>query len=108
MNNLARYRELSGLSQRDLADTLKVSQPTIQRAETEDPSAKLGTYKRCADILGVSLSDIFSDRSATEDRLVEVFRRISPQKHEQLMSILEVAQDLPPEGGAEPNQTDDQ
>ena len=107
MNNLARYRELSGLSQRDLADILKVSQPTIQRAEAEDPSAKLGTYKRCAEVLGISLSDIFSERTATEDRLVEVFRRIPHQKHEQLMSIIEVAQDLPPEGNAEPNQTDD-
>jgi hypothetical protein len=80
----------------------------MQKWEPNVEIEPLGTYKRCADILGVSLSDIFSDRSATEDRLVEVFRRISPQKHEQLMSILEVAQDLPPEGGAEPNQTDDQ
>ncbi len=107
MNNLARFRELSGLSQRDLADMLNVSQPTIQRAEAEDPSAKLGTYKKCADVLGVTLSDIFSDRSTTENHLVDVFRRIPPQKHQQLMSILEVAQDLPPEGGEEPSQTGD-
>ena len=107
MNNLSRYRELSGLSQRDLADMLNVSQPTIQRAEAEDPSAKLGTYKRCAEALGITLSDIFSDRSATEDRLLEVFRCIPSQKHAQLMNILEVAQDLSPEDASKTSQTDD-
>lgn len=97
MNNLYRYRELKGLSQRELAEMLNVSQPTIQRAEAEDPTAKLGTYKKCAELLGVTLADIFSDRDATEDRLLAVFRRIPHHKHEQLMHILEVAQDQAPE-----------
>lgn len=106
MNNLSRYRELKGLSQRELADMLGVSQPTIQRAEAEAPTAKLGTYKRCADVLGVTLADIFSDRDAMEDRLLEAFRRIPRRKHDQLMAILEVAQDLSPEGAPETNQID--
>lgn len=97
MNNLARYRELRGLSQRDLAEMLGVSQPTVQRAEREDPTAKLGTYKRCAEVLGVTLSDIFADRSSLEDRLIWMFRKIPEQKHSQILQILELAREIPDE-----------
>lgn len=107
MNNLSRFRELHGLSQRDLAEMANVSQPTIQRAEAEDPTAKLGTYKRCADILGVTLADIFSDRNAMESRLLEVFRGIPESRHDQLMSILEQAQAQALGDEAETNQTGD-
>lgn len=85
---------------------INVSQPTIQRAEAEDPSAKLGTYKKCAEALGTTLGAIFNDRSATEENLIAVFRRLPSDKHDRLMSILEVAKDLLPEAGSEPNQTD--
>lgn len=103
MNNLARYRELRGLSQRDLAEMLGVSQPTVQRAEREDPTAKLGTYKRCAEVLGVTLSDIFADRSSLEDRLIWMFRKIPEQKHSQILQILELAREIPDEAVEEAN-----
>lgn len=102
MNNLARYRELSGLSQRDLADLLEVSQPTIQRAEAEAASAKLGTYKRCAEKLGITLGQIFSDQSELEDRLVEIFRQIPADKHDQVLGILELAKSPPLEDDEAP------
>lgn len=94
MNNLAKFRELRGLSQRDLAEVLGVSQPTIQRAETEASSAKLGTFKQCADYFGVTLSDIFSDRTELEARLLESFRQTPPGQREKIFQFLEAAADL--------------
>ncbi|WP_299945297.1 helix-turn-helix transcriptional regulator [uncultured Ruegeria sp.] len=107
MNNLARYRELKGLSQRDLAEVLKVSQPTIQRAESEAPSAKLETYKLCANYFGITLSDIFSDRTEVEDRFLQMLREVPDQKLDQVMGLIELAKSIPPEGAEEANQTDD-
>ena len=95
MNNLERYRELRGWSQRDLADVLGVSQPTIQRAEKEDPSAKLETYKKCADALGISLADLFSDHSVVESELVALYRSSDPDVQERLMQIVQAAIGLP-------------
>lgn len=104
MNNLARYRDLKGLSQYELADLIGVSQPTIQRAEAEDSSAKLGTYKRCAEVLGITLSDIFSDRTEVEDRFLQLLREVPEQKLDQIMGLIELAKDVPPEGDEEANQ----
>lgn len=95
MNNLERYRELRGWSQRDLADVLGVSQPTIQRAEKEDPSAKLETYKKCAEALGVTLADLFSDHSAVESDLVSLYRNSDPDAQARLMQIVQAALSLP-------------
>jgi len=106
MNNLSHFRELRGLSQRELADMLGVSQPTIQRAEAEAPSAKLGTYKKCATILGITLADIFCDRSALEGQIVDLFRNIPDHKHPRLIDLLEIAQDPPSESAAEANQAE--
>lgn len=97
MNNLAKFREERRLSQDDLADMIGSSQPTIQRAESEHGSAKLDTYKRCADALGVTLSDIFTDRSEIEDALLRVFRNAkSHDDRAKLMNLLLVAEGLPP------------
>lgn len=91
--NLARIRELRGLNQRQLAEMVGVDQSTIQRAETAHPSAKLATYKRCADALRVSLSDIFADdRSAIELELLSVFRNVPADRREALIAALRLAQ----------------
>ncbi|WP_274655651.1 helix-turn-helix transcriptional regulator [Halocynthiibacter sp. C4] len=97
MNNLSHYRELRGLNQRELAELINVSQPTIQRAETEDPSAKLGTYKACAEALGVTLSQIFSDRSEVEDQVLTLFKSIPEAKRDEIFTILRLARTEPTE-----------
>lgn len=92
--NLARIRELRGLTQRDLAEMIGMNAATIQRAEVGAPSAKLETYKKCAAALNVSLSDIFcDDMTVIERELIAVFRRIPTAKHEQLLGLLQLAQE---------------
>ena len=97
MNNLARYRELRGLSQEDLAEVLGVSQPTIHRAETESASAKLSTYKRCADVLGVSVADIFSERTSFEDAVLTALQSIAPSREDEVLAVLRLATGQPHE-----------
>ncbi len=92
MNNLALIRENRGLSQRDLADMLGVSQPTIQRAESEAPSAKLDTYKKCAVLLKVELWEIFSTRDEVEDKVISLYRNVDSRSREQMVRILLAAQ----------------
>jgi len=95
MNKLAYFREQRGLSQRDVADMLGVSQPTIQRAETEHDSAKLGTYKRYADILGITLADVFGDRSEVEKLIFEHFENADEQERAYLLDLVKTARSRP-------------
>jgi transcriptional regulator with XRE-family HTH domain len=89
---LARLREMRGLNQRELAEMIGMSAATVQRAEVGEPSAKLETYKKCAEALGVTLADIFNDDlSQNERELVAVFRRIPPHQHDQILGLLRLA-----------------
>lgn len=91
--NLARLREIRGLTQRELAEIIGMSAATVQRAEVGEPSAKLETYKKCAAALGVTLGDIFSDDlSPIERDMLAVFRRIPPQQHDHILGLLRLAQ----------------
>lgn len=70
-----------------------VDASTIQRAETMQKSAMLDTYQRCADQLGVRLYDIFADdRAPIEAELLQIFRNIAPEKHQELLGLLRLAQ----------------
>lgn len=97
MNNLSIIREARGLSQRDLAEMTGLSQPTIQRAESEHKTAKLATYRICADILGVTLGAIFGDWSDVEQELISLFRSIPDHKYPDVMQILKLATSEAPE-----------
>lgn len=89
---LKEIREGKGLSQRDLAAMIGVDASTIHRAEKMAPTAKLSTYKLCAEALDVTLEDIFADdRTAVEDALIRHFRRSTPQSQE---TFLEVAKTI--------------
>lgn len=88
---LAAIRQAKGLSQRDLADMVGTSQPTIQRAEIGHPSAKLSTYIECAAALGVTLADIFDDdRSDLERRIVEAFRALPADAQSRALGIFDL------------------
>jgi transcriptional regulator with XRE-family HTH domain len=94
--NLARIRNLRGLSQRALADMIGVDPSTVHRTEVMHDSAKLSTYQACADALDISLADLFTDDLAPVDReFLRLFRSIPPEKHDALRAALALAQVQP-------------
>lgn len=93
---LSAIRKAKGLRAADLAEMIGVDAATISRAESMHPSAKLATYVKCAEALGVSLADVFADdRSALEDRLVAAFRSIPADQHQRLVALIELAEAHP-------------
>lgn len=92
--NLARIRQAKGLNQRQLAEMVGLNQSTIARAENAHPTAKLATYQKCADALGVDLSDIFSDdRTPVEIEVLRTFRSISEEKRERMLALLDLVRE---------------
>lgn len=81
--HLKRLRELRGLNQDDLADMIGLTKSTVSRAESMHHTAKLATYRKCAEALGVSLADLFcDDLSPVERELLAVFRSTpASQRH---------------------------
>ena len=89
---LAQIRNARGLKQRDLAEMIGMDAATITRAEHMAPTAKLATYQKCADALGVTLADLFcEDRTAIEADLLEAFRRIPADRHLELLGLIRLA-----------------
>ena len=94
--NLRTIRERRGLTQTQLADMVGVNQSTINRAEKMDQTAKLATYVRCAEALGVSLADLFSDsRSAAELALIAAYRGASAEKRSILDGLVHLVETEP-------------
>lgn len=92
--NLRRIREAKKLSQRDLADLVGVDQATIQRAEKMASSAKLTTYKACADALGVPLVAIFTE-SLEEAALLSAFQRSDGEGRRLILALANEAKAQP-------------
>lgn len=93
---LSEIRKAKGLRAADLADMIGVDPATVSRAESMHDSAKLSTYIKCADALGVTLSDIFSDdRTALESRLIAAFRALPASQHHRLVSLIELVESDP-------------
>jgi transcriptional regulator with XRE-family HTH domain len=82
MNNTARIRKARGLSQVELAHRVGVEQPTISRFERGSESITLRQVKAIADVLGVSVADLFAERSEAEDLILQVFRDLPPHRQE--------------------------
>ena len=59
MNNLSKYRNRKGLSQRDLAKELNVSSSTISMWETNERSPTISKAKEISDYFKASIEDIF-------------------------------------------------
>lgn len=105
--NLARIRKAKGLTQYDLADLIGMNQAQVVRAEKMDPSAKLATYQKCADALGVTLADLFSDSpEPVEAMLLEAFRRIPESDRSRVVAMLEIAAGPKQQGSQESGQAD--
>lgn len=108
--NLTRLRNEKDLTLADLAEKIGMDPATVQRAEKMHPSAKLTTYKLCADALGVTLADIFSEGITPEEReLLAAFRAAREGQRGIFRSLIEAAKDRAlaedPEGGASRSET---
>lgn len=53
-----------------------VEQPTISKLERGNESVTLRTIKAVANALGVSVSDLFIDRSSAERMIVDAYRSL--------------------------------
>ncbi len=92
VNNLAKYRDIRGWTQKDLADVVGLNQSTIQRAEAEHPSAKLSTYKRCASALDITLDQVFGEmRSELEERVLAILAKQPVERHPEILALLDIA-----------------
>lgn len=75
--NIATIRKSRGLTQTDLAEMTKLTQPTISRAERGDDSTTMATLVSIAAALDVALEDLFaSDRNKLEVELIRIFRQL--------------------------------
>ena len=61
MNNIRRFRESKGMTQRDLAKYLNVTQQTIYKYENEIASPSIATLQALSDCFRVSVDDIMGD-----------------------------------------------
>lgn len=79
--NIVTIRKTRGLTQTDLAELTKLTQPTISRAEKGEDGVTLGNYKSIAAALNVHLADLFADgRTGAEQLIVEAYRRLPPDR----------------------------
>ena len=96
--NLARIRKAKGLSLEALGEMIGMDPSTVHRAEKMHPTAKLETYKRCAEALGVTLSDLFcAPLSPVEQELIEAFRAVPEDRRGIFRELVALAKDpVPP------------
>ncbi len=91
--NLAKIRNSRKLSQRALGEMVGMDAATIQRAEVMHPTAKLATYKKCAEALGVTLPDLFvEDQTPVEAELLRIFRSIPEDRHDEILAIIRLVE----------------
>jgi transcriptional regulator with XRE-family HTH domain len=91
--NIAGLRKRLGLTQTDLADMTKLTQPTISRAERGDDGTTMATLASIAAALQVPLGDLFlSDRSPTENELLQLFRRLPPDRQKGWIDMARLAE----------------
>lgn len=90
--NITTLRKRLGLTQTDLAEMTRLTQPTISRAERGDDGTTLATLTSIAAALNVPLSDLFlGDRSAIENEILQVFRRLPPDRQKGWLDMARVA-----------------
>jgi len=73
-NEVIRYRQDHGLSQRALANLLNVSQPVVGRLELGEHEPKLSTLSRLARVLGMRFTIAIhplAEPASTDSRTVE-------------------------------------
>ena len=93
--NIKRYREAAGLSQSELARRIDRVPSLISAYEAGRAMPSWETMVRMAGVLGVTSRDLVDDRKnraesaddTMEEELLALFRRMPPEKREQLIRI---------------------
>lgn len=94
--NLARIRNLRGLSQQALADMIGKDKATISRAEKLFGGTTIKIYMLCAEALGVTIYDLFSEqRDEAEREIVTAYRNARPEVRELLVRMVKQAEIQP-------------
>lgn len=62
VNNIKLLRAYKGVSQKEVADAIGISQQTLSKVENSD-NMNLKTAKKIADYFGVGLDDIFLNKN---------------------------------------------
>lgn len=106
MNSIRHYRKLRGLTQVQLAELVGIEQPHMSRLENGDEGPPLALFRRVAEALGVPLPDLLSlGRDQAELHLLEIFRRLPPDRKAGWLDMARVAALDLPEPGQETAQT---
>lgn len=98
---LAYFRNNAGLTQRQLAEMIGMDQAQVVRAEKMAKTAKLETYRLCADALKVSLAEIFANDpgewSSATLRGAEILEQMSDSTRRRAVDFLGIYGTLPPD-----------
>lgn len=90
--NIATLRRARGLTQIDLAEMTRLTQPTISRAERGDDSTTMATIKSIAAALEVQVEELFiSERSALEMELLRIFRSLPADRQQGWLDMARLA-----------------
>lgn len=85
---LAEIRDSKGLTQDELADLAGTTQATISRIEKGSLGVTLEKLKSICDAMNIGLGDLFlDDRSAREQRLVQVFRKLPRERQDGWLDV---------------------
>lgn len=94
LKNLRTLRQQSGVTQRELADAIGVSQQSINKYENHNIEPDIETMKRLADYFRTSIDYLVGytlaapDLTAEETRLLFEYRRLSEKQQSCVRQIL--------------------
>lgn len=106
--NLKKLREEAGMSQRQLADSIGVSQQSVNKYENHSVEPDIAVLVRIADIFNTSV-DFLIGRTAIrraieathvyelndeEKRLIDSFRALNPKQRKSVFFIMECYNDM--------------
>jgi len=81
-NNLKQFRAESGLSQKEIADTLNVSPQAVSRWENNEVEPDISTLSKLANIYKVSVDELINGKKLEETKQVEESKPIEEAKEE--------------------------
>lgn len=103
LKNLKLLREETGITQKQLAESIGVSQQAINKYENHNIEPDIETLIRIADIFNTSVDFLIShtdirhkieitskyELNAEEEALVETYRKLSPKQKKCILTIMD-------------------
>src|SRR5690606_12911258 len=83
---LAELRKIKGLSQEDLAKSIKISRPSLAQIELGNRSVHILELQKLSHVLGFSLDD-FMSKNFSATREVAAKEEKKPRKEEERISV---------------------